>query len=102
LTEFAYNNTMHSSTKQIPLFSNYGHHPRADPFQVKDVGSHAVEDLAAHLAVIYDELAFQFYELKTAIRTMQIVIGRYILIFTLEIKCGFYDGIYKQKDHQST
>jgi hypothetical protein len=35
LAEFAYNNILHSSTKQISFFSNYGHHPRADPFQVK-------------------------------------------------------------------
>ena len=29
LAEFAYNNTEHSSTKQTPFFSNYGHHLRA-------------------------------------------------------------------------
>jgi hypothetical protein len=62
MVEFAYNNIMHSSTKQTPFFSNYGHHPRANPFQVKDVGSPVVEDLATHLATIYDELAFQLYE----------------------------------------
>jgi hypothetical protein len=53
---------MHSFTKQIPLFSNYGHHPRVDPFQVKDVGSLTAEDLAEHLAAVQDELAFQLYE----------------------------------------
>jgi hypothetical protein len=57
LAEFAYNNTLHSSIKQTPFFSNYGHHPRADPFQVKDVGSSA-----AHLAAIHNEFAFQHYE----------------------------------------
>jgi hypothetical protein len=69
LVEFAYNNTLHSSTKQTPFFSNYGHHPRADHFQIKDVGSPAAEDLAAHLAAIHNELAsihnelaFQLYE----------------------------------------
>jgi hypothetical protein len=62
LAEFAYNNIVHSSTKQTPFFSNYGHHLRADPFQVKDVGSPTAEDLATHLAAIHDELAFQLYE----------------------------------------
>jgi hypothetical protein len=61
LVEFVYNNILHS-TKQTPFFSNYGHHPRADPFQVKDVESSATEDLAAHLTAIHDELVFQLYE----------------------------------------
>jgi hypothetical protein len=64
LAEFVYNNIMHSSTKQTPFFSTYGHHPRADPFLVKDIGSPAIEDLAAHLAIIHDELAFQLYEVQ--------------------------------------
>jgi hypothetical protein len=62
LAEFAYNNIMHSSTKQIPLFFNYSHHSQIDPFQVMDVGSLVAEDLVAHLAAIHDELAFQLYE----------------------------------------
>jgi hypothetical protein len=62
LVEFAYNNTLHSSTKQTPFFSNYGHQPQADPFEVKDVGSPTTKDLATHLAAIHDELAFQLYE----------------------------------------
>ena len=48
LAEFAYNNTMHSSTKQTPFFSNYGLHPQANPF---DVESLAIEDLAVHLTI---------------------------------------------------
>jgi hypothetical protein len=32
LAEFPYKNTLHSSTNQTPFFSNYDHHPRADPF----------------------------------------------------------------------
>jgi hypothetical protein len=62
LVEFAYINTIHSSTKKTPFSSNYIHHPRANPFQVKDVGSPAEEDLAAHLVAIHDELAFQLYD----------------------------------------
>jgi transposase InsO family protein len=64
LAKFFYNNTLHSSTKQTPLSSNYGHHPRAYPFQVKDVESPAAEDLATHLAAIHDELAFQLYKVQ--------------------------------------
>jgi hypothetical protein len=56
--------TLHSSTKQIPFFSNSSHHPRPDPFQVKDVGSPA-----AYLAAIHDELAFQLYEFQDCYKT---------------------------------
>jgi hypothetical protein len=61
LAEFAYNNNMHLQTKKIPFFSKY-HHPRANPFQVKDVESPTVEDLAVHLTAIHDEFTFQLYE----------------------------------------
>ena len=61
LAEFVYNNTIHSSTKQTPFIFNYGHHPGADPFQIKDVESLAAKNLATHLAAIHDELAFQLY-----------------------------------------
>jgi hypothetical protein len=30
--EFSYNNTLHSSTKQTPFYSNYGQHPKGDFF----------------------------------------------------------------------
>lgn len=53
---------MHSSTKQTPFFANYGRHPQADPFQVKNVGSPAAEDLAMHLANIHNELTLQLQE----------------------------------------
>ena len=49
---------MHSSTKQTLFFTNYGYYLQADPFQVKDVRSPAMKDLALHLAAIHDELAF--------------------------------------------
>jgi hypothetical protein len=62
LAEFAYNNTMHSSTKQTPFFANYGQHPRADPFQVKHVGSPAAEEFTTYLAKIHQELTFQLQQ----------------------------------------
>ena len=53
---------MHSSTKQTPFFSNYGHYPQTDPFQIKDVESPIAEDLTTCLVVIHDKFAFQLYE----------------------------------------
>jgi hypothetical protein len=100
LAEFAYNNTMYSSTKQTPFFFNYGHHPRANPFQVKDIGSLAVEDLAAHLAAIHDELAFQLYKTQDCYKDYADRNRKIHSNFHIGITYGFYNGIYKPKDHQ--
>ena len=62
MAKFAYNNILHSSIKQTSFFFNYGHHPRTDPFQEKNVGSHVAEDLVTHLTAIRHKLAFQLYE----------------------------------------
>jgi len=56
--EFAYNNTIHSSIKQTPFFANYRQYTQANPFQVKNVGSHVVEELAIHLTNVHKELIF--------------------------------------------
>ena len=53
---------MHLLIKQTPFFSNYGHHPQIDPFQINDVGSPTEGDLATYFAVIHNELAFQLYK----------------------------------------
>jgi transposase InsO family protein len=95
LAKFAYNNTMHSSTKQTPFFSNYGHHPRADPFQVKDVGSLAAEDLATHLAAIHDELAFQLYKAQDYYKDYTDRNQKLQPNFHIGITYGSYNGIYK-------
>ena len=58
LAEFAYNNSMHSSTLQSPFYINYGFHPRFSPalvpVQVSQVP--AAEDKIAQLTQIQDTL----------------------------------------------
>ena len=49
LVEFAYNNTIQDSTKQMPFFTNYGYHPRFDQFQLSTSKNPAAEDLATRL-----------------------------------------------------
>jgi hypothetical protein len=95
--------TMHSSIKQTPFFYSCGHHPQKDPSQIKDVGSLAAEDLVAHLVAVHDEFAFQLYEAYDyykdyADRNWKI----HSNFYTLGIKRGFYNKIYKQKDHQES
>jgi hypothetical protein len=99
LAEFAYNNTIHSSTKQTLVFSIYDHHPWADPFQVKDVGNLVAEDLAAHLATIHDELVFQLYEAQECYKDYADCNRKIHPNFHM---CHFYDGTYKQIDHQAS
>ena len=102
LAKFACNNTLHSSTKLTPFFSKYGNHPQTDPFQLKDVGSLATEDLTAHLATINDELAFQLYRVQDSYKDYADHNRKQHHNFILEIIYGFYNGIYKSKDHQES
>jgi hypothetical protein len=56
LAEFAYNNTIHASTKQTPFFANYGYHPRfnIEPATITEVP--AAEDHLDKLQAITDTL----------------------------------------------
>ena len=53
LAEFAYNNTVHSSTQQTPFFANYGYHPRLDTFDFSKVDNPAAEDMANRLSELH-------------------------------------------------
>lgn len=51
LAEFAYNNSVHSTTKTSPFFANYGYHPRSLPSTIPTSSIvPAAESLAAKLA----------------------------------------------------
>ena len=62
LAEFAYNNTIQDSTKQTPFFSNYGHHPRFDQFQLSTSKNPATEDLATRLLKIQNDMKIKLLE----------------------------------------
>ena len=66
------------------------------------MGSLAAEDLRAHLAVSMMNLHSNSMKLKTTTKTLQIELGKYTSIFTLEIKCGFCNEIYKQNHRQES
>lgn len=53
MAEFAYNNTVHSSTQQTPFFANYGYHPRLDTFDFSKVDNPAAEDMANRLSELH-------------------------------------------------
>ncbi|KAH7427492.1 hypothetical protein KP509_10G046600 [Ceratopteris richardii] len=54
--EFAYNNSVHASTKQTPFFANYGQHPRMDIQLSNHVKNPAARDKAQYLMDIHKEL----------------------------------------------
>jgi hypothetical protein len=44
MVEFAYNNTMHSSTYQTPFFANHGLHPKFDIQGVRKIMNLVTKD----------------------------------------------------------
>jgi len=56
--QIKYNNIIHSLKKETPFFANYSHYPWADFFQIKNIGSNTIEELATHLAIIYNKHTF--------------------------------------------
>lgn len=59
MAKFAYNNIMHSSTRQTPLSAHNDQHFQADLFQVKNLESFVAKDLARHIANNYSEITLQ-------------------------------------------
>jgi len=49
MVEFAYNNTMHSSTYQTPFFANHGLHPKFDIQGVHKIMNLVTKDWAMWL-----------------------------------------------------
>ena len=57
LAEFAYNNSVHSTTKSSPFFANYGYHPRSLPDSITTTSVvPAAEALASKLSEIHKSL----------------------------------------------
>jgi len=49
LAEFAYNNTVHTSTRQTPFYANYGYRPKFDRLHIFQMDNPAAKDLASRL-----------------------------------------------------
>jgi len=64
MVEFSYNNTIHSTTHQTPLFANHGLHPRFDIQGVDNVMNPVVEDQIAWLVNIWTQLVSNFKEVQ--------------------------------------
>ena len=61
--EFAYNNTVHSSTKTSPFYANYGFHPR---FEFKHSASSKVPAAEDHVAKMQDIITSLITDIKHA------------------------------------
>lgn len=63
--EYSYNNTVHTSTGQIPFFSNYGFHPQFYP-PLPNFPLVPLVNLVSHLQQIQQELKAHLNAAKTA------------------------------------
>ncbi|XP_061493059.1 muscleblind-like protein 1 isoform X5 [Rhineura floridana] len=63
--EFAYNNSLHSSTQQTPFFANYGFHPKVFPSSSEGMLVPAAENFLKELQAAQQTLKQQLNEAKT-------------------------------------
>ena len=65
--EFAYNNSVHSSSKVTPFFAYTGHHPRWNFLELPEVSSNpAAEDRLSHLRHIHEEVLSHLEHAQTS------------------------------------
>ena len=56
LTEFAYNNTLHASTRVSPFFTNKGYNPLITVYSDRDIASEQAHNLVTDLDTLHQEL----------------------------------------------
>jgi len=65
LAEFAYNNSVHTSTQQTPFFINYGYHPKIDMLSIWKGESPIAKDFTKHLKELYAKIKVNLQEAQT-------------------------------------
>ena len=53
LAEFAYNNSTHASTQEMPFYINYGYHPKIDMMPAWRGESRAAKDFAKQMEELH-------------------------------------------------
>jgi hypothetical protein len=69
LAEFAYNNTFHASTRQMPFYANYGHHLKLDLLDPSKTDNPTAEDFAIRLLQFQDTMKPQLQEAQDRYKT---------------------------------
>ncbi|XP_031758562.1 uncharacterized protein LOC108647661 [Xenopus tropicalis] len=95
MAEFAYNNSIHASTKQTPFFSNLGFHPIMIPGIPQDVSVPAAQDrltfLASNLTTLHQNLLkaqsnFKFFADKKRNPDPEFEVGDMVWLSTLNLR----------------
>ena len=97
--EFAYNNSIHSSTRVTPFYAYTGYHPRWCVLATTELPTNPrAEDHLEWLRKIQADISTHYINLNKHRMLMRIIIG-FHLALTLEIGYGYYDDISRLLDH---
>ena len=99
MAEFAYNNTLHTSTSVTPFFANYGLHPRFSiVIPIGSVNPFAKER-ARLMKEVHNDLSQNSPLLRNDTKGRFIDISRLYLILKSATWSGYYVGIFRQLAH---
>jgi len=67
--EFAYNNTIHTFTLQMPFYANYGYHPKLDLLNISQRDNPPAKDLASRLSKLQETIKLYLQEAQDHYKT---------------------------------
>jgi len=99
LAEFAYNNTIHASTRQTPFYANYRYHLKFDLFNISQMDNPTAKDLALRLSEFQDTMKLHLQEAQKRYKLFAKVLCKELPPFQVGERFGSSDTTSRLLDH---